>query len=585
MAFSFFGTSVSSGIAIGRAVVLASSSHEIDHYFITPDQKEKEFQRLYDAQQTVLNELQQLQQQLPPETPTEIGAILEVHIMMLNDRTLAEDLIRWIDERLYNAEWALDTQLKLMLQQFDKMDDDYLRERGADLSQIVERMQRALAQQKAQQPVSMIAELAHQSSEPLVIVANDITPADMLHFNQKVFRGFVTDIGGKTSHSAIIARSLEIPALVGTRHATQLIEQDDLLIVDSENSTVIVNPSNSVLEEYQLRQRQHFLERERLNLLRKTPAVTLDEQAIELLANIEMPADVQKAKKMGAMGIGLFRSEFLFMSHTGGYRKLPDEEEQYQAYKTALEGMPDHVMVIRTIDIGADKPLSADDSKKTLNPALGLRAIRWSLSDPDVFMVQLRALLRASVHGQLSILIPMLTHEWQIKQTLQLIEKAKLSLSKQGIAYRDVRIGAMIEVPAAVLILPVFLRYFDFLSIGTNDLIQYTLAIDRADETVSDLFDPLHPAVLQLIAKSIEACNDAGKRICVCGEMAGDPTMTRLLLGLGLKSFSMHPSQLLTVKSVLLHCNVSHLQSLAWAVVQATSDEERANALEALQNA
>lgn len=585
MAFSFFGTSVSSGIAIGRAVILASSSHEIDHYFIAPHQKEKEFQRLYDARQTVLGELQLLQQQLPPDTPSEIAAILEVHIMILNDRTLTEELVRWIDERLYNAEWALDTQLKQMLQQFDRMDDDYLRERGTDLSQIAERMQRALAEQKVQQPVDMIAELAEQSSDPLVIVANDITPADMLHFKQNLFRGFVTDMGGKTSHSAIIARSLEVPALVGTRNATQLIEQDDLLIVDSDNSTVIVNPSDLVLEEYLLRQRRHLLERERLNRLRKTPAITLDEQSIELLANIEMPTDTQKAQEMGAMGIGLFRSEFLFMSHTGGQHKLPDEEEQYLAYKTALENMPDHSIVIRTIDIGADKPLNIDDAKRSLNPALGLRAIRWSLSDPSIFMVQLRALLRASVHGNLAILIPMLTHEWQIKQTFQLIEKAKASLAKEGIAYRDVEIGAMIEVPAAVLTLPIFLRYFDFLSVGTNDLIQYTLAIDRADEAVADLFDPLHPAVLTLIAKTIEGCNSAGKKICVCGEMAGDPAMTRLLLGLGLRSFSMHPSQLLAVKSELLRCDVTRLQSLAQTVIEATNDEDRATAMQALQRA
>ena len=585
MSFSFFGIPVSHGITIGRAVVLATGSHEIDHYYIESGQEAQELQRLINAKDAVLNDLQTLRQQLPKDTPAEVSAILEVHIIMLNDSTLAQELKRWIDERHYNAEWALDTQLKALMRQFDDIEDDYLRQRKADLEQLANRMQDMLARHK-NGTTSALNELSSiPSADPLIMVAHDISPADMLHFKQSVFTGFIADIGGKTSHSAIVARSLGIPALVGTRQASQLIQQDDCIILDGNNGVAIVDPSPLILEEYQYRQRQHLIENEKLNRLRYTPAITLDNQDIELLANIETPEDAAKALDAGAAGVGLFRTEFLFMNHTGGQRKLPDEDEQYQAYKTVLQAMPDHPVVIRTLDIGADKPLNHDEVKSNLNPALGLRAIRWSLTEPDIFLVQLRALLRAAVHGRLYILIPMLTHAWQIRQTLALLARAKSSLQAQGIPCGQAQIGAMIEVPAAALILPTFLHYFDFLSVGTNDLIQYTLAIDRADESVAHLFDPLHPAILKLIAETIAQSHASGKDICVCGEMAGDPAMTRLLLGLGLRSFSMHPSQILRVKQELLHCDSKSLKPLAQALLNAQTPEEQQNALQALQQA
>jgi phosphotransferase system enzyme I (PtsI) len=404
---------------------------------------------------------------------------------------------------------------------------------------------------------------------PLVLIAHDLSPADMLQFKQSVFAGFVTDVGGKTSHTAIVARSMDIPAVVGARSASHLINQDDWVIIDGDAGVVVVDPSAILLAEYGFKQRQGEVERERLSRLKNTPAITLDGQKIELLANIEQPEDAVGALKAGAVGVGLFRTEFLFMGRNG---KLPDEEEQYQAYRRAVEGMQGLPVTIRTVDVGADKPLDRTPvraGEDHLNPALGLRAIRWSLAEPTMFLSQLRAILRAAAHGAINLLIPMLAHASEIRQTLALVDRAREQLDARGQACGPVRLGAMIEVPAAALTIPLFLRYFDFLSIGTNDLIQYTLAIDRADEAVSHLYDPVHPAVLQLLASTIAQCRAQGKGVSVCGEMAGDVAMTRLLLGLGLRSFSMHPSQILAVKQQILRCDTVKLATWAQSVLVA----------------
>jgi phosphotransferase system enzyme I (PtsI) len=396
-------------------------------------------------------------------------------------------------------------------------------------------------------------------------VAHDLSPADMLQFKQSVFTGFVTDVGGKTSHTAIVARSLDIPAVVGARSASQLIRQDDWIIIDGDMGVVIVDPSPIILAEYGFKQRQGDLERERLTRLRHTPAVTLDGQKIELLANIEMPEDADAAIMVGAVGVGLFRSEFLFMGRQGD---LPGEEEQFQQYRRAVDGMQGLPVTIRTVDVGADKPLDeARHDAAHLNPALGLRAIRWSLADPEMFLTQLRAILRAAALGKVNLLVPMLAHASEIHQTLALVKQAQLDLDARGVAYGQVRLGAMIEIPAAALSLKLFLKHFDFLSIGTNDLIQYTLAIDRADESVAHLYDPLHPAVLRLVADTIREGAAQGKSVSVCGEMAGDVNMTRLLLGMGLRSFSMHPSQVLLVKQQILRADTEKLKALAQQVL------------------
>ena len=575
MTFSIHGLPVARGIAIGRAVLVASSRVEVTHYFIQPDEIKAEIERLRVARDAVVDELQRMQAEMPKDMPPELGAMLDVHLMLLQDETLAYEIRRWIKERLYNAEWALISQLEVVVRQFDEMDDPYLRERKADLEQVVDRVLRHLkgaatpiAAPPPRPPRQQDLGLDDTLDVPLVLVAHDLSPADMLQFKKSVFAGFVTDVGGKTSHTAIVARSMDIPAVVGARSASQLVRQDDWVIIDGDAGVMIVDPSPIILAEYGFKQRQGELERGRLARLKNTPAVTLDGQKIELLANIEQPSDTAVALGVGAVGVGLFRTEFLFMGREG---KLPDEEEQYAAYRAAVEGMHGMPVTIRTIDIGADKPLDDRRPDTHLNPALGLRAIRWSLAEPAMFLTQLRAILRAAAHGQVHLLIPMLAHAGEIRQTLELIDKARAQLDERGRVYGSVSLGAMIEIPAAALSMRLFLRHFDFLSIGTNDLIQYTLAIDRADESVAHLYDQLHPAVLRLVADTIAAGARAGKAVSVCGEMAGDTSVTRLLLGLGLRSFSMHPSQVLAVKQEILRADAGKLQ--AWAQAVLDSDE------------
>src|SRR5450830_1713233 len=587
MTFTVHGLAVARGIAIGRAVLVASSRIDVAHYFIDASRVPEEIDRIRVARNAVVDELQRLQQGLsqmgPNDAPQELTALLDVHLMLLQDEALTSGVKHWVTERLYNAEWALTTQLEVIGRQFDEMEDEYLRERKADLEQVAERILRHM--KGAASPVSPPPPSPRRNQQelllddtvdvPLVLVAHDLSPADMLQFKQSVFAGFVTDVGGKTSHTAIVARSMDIPAVVGARTASQLVRQDDWVIIDGEAGVVIVDPSPIILAEYGFKQRQGDLERGRLARLRHKPAVTLDGQRVDLLANIEMPEDTAGAVKAGAVGVGLFRSEFLFMGRESSARqtRLPDEEEQYQAYKRAVEGMQDMPVTIRTIDVGADKPLDGKSANKQehLNPALGLRAIRWSLADPAMFLTQLRAILRAAAHGQVHLLIPMLVHASEIRHTMALIDRARAELDNRGVPYGAIKVGAMIEIPAAALTLKVFLKYFDFLSIGTNDLIQYTLAIDRTDESVSHLYDPLHPAVLRLVALTIAECKAQGKPVSVCGEMAGDTSLTRLLLGLGLRSFSMQPAQILAVKQEVLRADTSKLT--AWAA-QVMADDE-----------
>jgi phosphoenolpyruvate-protein phosphotransferase (PTS system enzyme I) len=556
MSFQVFGLSVSRGVAIGRAVLVASSRVDVAHYFIDADRVESEIARLRVARDAVAGELTALQRDLPVEAPAELSALLDVHLMLLHDDSLTGATKQWIHERHYNAEWALSAQLEVLARQFDEMEDEYLRERKADLEQVVERLLRVMARGPASAfaPAPGVRPREFGNEDPLVLVANDIAPADMLQFKRSVFKGFITDVGGKTSHTAIVARSMDIPAVVGAREASRVIRQDDWIVIDGDAGIVIVDPSPIVLEEYRFRARQIELGRERLSRLRHTPAVTLDGERVELLANIEMPSDATVALEAGAVGVGLFRSEFLFMNRGG---ELPGEDEQFEAYRTAVEAMKGLPVTIRTVDIGADKPMdrmSVNELRHehALNPALGLRAIRWSLSEPGMFRQQLRAILRASAYGKVRLLIPMVAHLSEVRLTLEALARARQQLSEAGKAFTDVQVGAMIEVPASALMLPSFLRHFDFVSVGTNDLIQYTLAIDRADEAVAHLYDPWHPAVLGLLWRVIAQARDAGKHVSVCGEMAGDPEFTQLLLAMGLRSLSMHPSQIASIKQRVL---------------------------------
>ena len=572
MSIQVFGLAVSRGVAIGRAVLVANTRVDVAHYRVDDAELPAEIERLRHARNTVAEELQSLKRDLPADAPHELSALLDVHLMLLHDDSLAEATVQWINTRHYNAEWALSAQTEVVVRQFEQMDDEYLRERKADIEQVTDRLQRVLAKESSGIPMPRVAR-GVSGEDPLVLVANDIAPADMLQFKGSVFTGFITDVGGRTSHTAIVARSLDIPAVVGAREASRLIRQDDWVIIDGDHGVVVVDPSPIVLDEYRYRQRESELERARLNRLRHRPSVTLDGQEVELLANIEQPSDAVAALDAGAVGVGLFRSEFLFLNRADA---LPDEDEQFVAYRDAVRAMNGLPVTIRTVDIGADKPLERLTlhelrHEHVLNPALGLRAIRWSLSEPGMFMQQIRAILRASAYGKVRMLIPMLAHFSEVMATVDALARAKKQLTDAGVAFTHVELGVMIEIPAAAMTMPLLLKHFDFVSIGTNDLIQYTLAIDRADEAVAHLYDPWHPAVLQLLKMVIDAATAAGKHVSVCGEMAGDTSFTELLLALGLRSLSMHPSQIPGVKQRVLRADTSRLRT-AWANVLGSDD-------------
>jgi phosphoenolpyruvate-protein phosphotransferase (PTS system enzyme I) len=578
MSIQVFGLPVSRGVAIGRAVLVASSRVDVAHYFVEPSAVDAEADRLRQALHSVADELATLQHDLPDDAPPELPALLDVHLMLLRDEALFTATRQWIVERRYNAEWALSAQLEVVARQFDEMEDAYLRERKADLEQVVERVVRVLDAGRGAPGASSpdpAASAAQASDVPLILVANDVSPADMLQFKRSVFVGFVTDVGGKTSHTAIVARSMDIPAVVGARDASRIVRTDDWVIVDGDAGIMLVNPSPIVLEEYRFRQRERQLERERLSRLRNTPAVTLDGHAIALLANIEMPYDATTALEAGAVGVGLFRSEFLFMNREG---QLPDEDEQYEAYRAAVVAMRGLPVTIRTIDVGADKPLDRMSlgelrHEHQLNPALGLRAIRWSLAEPSMFRQQLRAILRASAHGPVRILLPMVGQLAEARQALEHLARARHQLTEAGRRFGYASVGLMVEVPAAAIALSRLLPLFDFVSVGTNDLVQYTLAIDRADESVAHLYDPWNPAVLNLLSGAIDATRQAGKDISVCGEMAGDPAFTAVLLGMGLRSFSMHPARLARVKQGILRSDLGQVRRAVVEVLAADDPE------------
>jgi phosphotransferase system enzyme I (PtsI) len=571
--FTLHGAGVSGGIAIGQAHLVSTARLEVARYEIGADEVDAEIARFDRAIAQVQDELAALKASIPAGAPVEMKAILSLHAMLLDDSNLSSVPRELIRSRRCNAEWALAQQLEYLVSQFEEMEDPYLRERKQDVVQVVERVLSAMLG-------TGHAPAAPTHEEDLIVVAHDLSPADMILFKQHRYAGFATDLGGVTSHTAILARSLAIPAIVGLHHARGMIREGETLIVDGREGVLIVNPGEAVLAEYRERSRKIETEREKLKRLRTARSATLDGVSVELQANIELPEDVEEAAEAGAMGIGLFRSEFLFLNRDD----LPSEDEQFEAYRRVAEAMHGRPVTIRTLDLGADKSINAAD-RGGPNPALGLRAIRFCLAEPQMFLTQLRAILRASRHGKIRLLIPMLAHAHEIEQTLAAVRQAREMLDEQRIPYdRRIEIGGMIEVPAAALSLRFFLKKLDFLSIGTNDLIQYTLAIDRTDDAVAHLYDPLHPAVLQLIAQTIRLAKRARTPVAVCGEMAGDAAMTRLLLGFGLREFSMHPAQLLAIKHEVLRTRIREVEKAA-ARVTREHDPAKARALLAKLNA
>ncbi|VCU68166.1 Phosphoenolpyruvate-protein phosphotransferase [Pigmentiphaga humi] len=561
------GLGVSRGYAIGRAVVIGAAALEVSHYRIAEEDVEAECARLRAAFRAAADELAYLESHLPADVPRELGAILQVHGMILADAMISQEPLGIIRTRHYNAEWALTAQGQALAEQFAQMDDEYMRERGSDVRQVIERVLHALAEADGK-PRSLRASTLAEHGDPLVVVAHDISPADMLKLRGARFAAFATDLGGATSHTAIVARSMGVPAVVALGVARPLLRDGDVVIVDGEQGVLLVNPPDRVVDEYRARQADYARERATLAALRDVPAITLDGVMVSMLANIELPEEAEAAMQAGAEGIGLFRSEFLFM----GRNDLPGEDEQYEAYASVVRTMAGRPVTIRTLDIGADKELDGEATVAT-NPALGLRGIRYCLAHPELFATQLRAILRASAHGPVKVLIPMVAHLREARAACTALAAARHELTVRGQACsQNIQIGAMVEVPAVAIAIEPFVEAFDFLSIGTNDLIQYTLAIDRADPDVAGLYESLHPAVLRLVANTINAGARSGKPVSVCGEMAGDTELTRLLLGLGLTQFSMHPQQLLDVKREILGAHSNALRTRVAAALNRAAE-------------
>lgn len=570
MSIALYGIGIGGGIAIGRAHLVSHTTADVNHYFLESADIPAELQRFDDAIRTTRKELEMLWGSIPENAPAELGAFLSLHIMLLNDAALSREPRKIIQAERCNAEWALKQQADQLIAQFEEIEEAYLRERKHDVMQVVERIFKNLAGQSSAPP------LPSSLIDDAILVAHDLSPADMVYFKDASYAAFVTDVGGATSHTAILARSLDLPSVIATHSARHLIHEDELMIVDGQQGVVIVNPDETVLAEYRRRQRAWRAARNKLASLKKTNAQTQDGTPIELLANIELPKDVADVVESGAMGVGLFRSEFLFL----GRDTLPDEQEQYDAYRHVAEQLNGRPVTIRTMDLGADKNPKWSIHGTGDNPALGLCGIRLCLAEPQLFRTQLRAILRASAHGQVRILFPMINGITDLKQALAQLDAAKQELREEGVSFDEkIAVGAMIEVPSAALTVNMLAKHVNFLSIGTNDLIQYTLAIDRNDDAVSHLYDPTHPAVLYLLTHTLKTAAKFGLPVSVCGEMAGDSKMTRLLLGMGLRRFSMHPANLLSVKQIVLDTHLDPTVAQTAKILRASDPEKIADLL------
>ncbi|HYW02736.1 MAG TPA: phosphoenolpyruvate--protein phosphotransferase, partial [Gammaproteobacteria bacterium] len=544
MSLFLSGIGVSRGIVIGRARRLSGDQPDATEERIEREQIEPEIARYRAALERARVQLKGVRDRIPPQTTAEIAAFIDTHLLMLRDSALSDAVESLIRSRRVNAEWALKLQRDALVNVFEQMEDSYLRTRRDDVDQVVNRVQRILANQDR-----ALAEEAGQHQDPVIVLAEDVSPADIVSLQHQGVAAFITEFGGPLSHSAILARGLNIPTVVGVRNARRLLRENELLVIDGQQGSVLAEPDQRMLAHYHRRQKAEKQHQARLARLRNQPAVTLDGIWINLRANIELPEDIEAVRRVGANGIGLYRTEFLYMNR----QDVPGEEEQLEAYLRVLRSVEGAPLTIRTLDLGGDKPLAAGREGPVINnPALGLRAIRLCLKDTALFRPQLRALLRASAHGKIQIMVPMVSTLKEFLSVRQMITELQEELRREGIPFdEEIPIGVMVEVPAAALAARILARHVDFFSIGTNDLIQYTLAIDRIDDEVNYLYDPLHPAVLQLISMTIEAGREADIPVAMCGEMAGDPQYTRLLLGMGLSEFSMQPATLLEVKRIV----------------------------------
>ena len=579
MALWLNGIGVSRGIAIGRVQRLHGGDLEIPERTLEAGDVEHEITRFYGAQRRARDELRQVREQIPVGTPGDIAAFIDTHLLMMDDRSIVDTTVANIRTKKLNAEAALKRSRDGLVAVFEQMDDPYLKTRKDDVQHVVERILRVLLKQ-AQPAAAVEGAPKFDIAEPTVIVSDDITPADIILLSQQKVVAFITEFGGPLSHTAILARSLSIPAIVGLRDARKWLREGEEVIVDGEQGHALAAPDAQALEFFRAKQARHLADRAALQLLRDKPTVSKDGVKIRLLANIELPEDAVHAAELGAEGVGLYRTEFLYMNR----KDLPNEEEQFDAYAKVVSAVRGP-LTIRTLDLGADKQVDsgARTGPTPNNPALGLRAIRLCLKEPELFRTQVRALLRASRFGQMKIMLPMISSVAEYRQALGVIEQARAELIAQGHKLADdVPIGAMIEIPAAALASPMLARVCRFFSIGTNDLIQYALAIDRVDDEVNYLYDPLHPGVLQLIQRTIESGMRAGIPVTMCGEMAGDVRYTRLLLGLGLQEFSMHPANVLEIQGAVLDADVRLLHNQTTRLLASADIEEQQALIAAL---
>lgn len=565
MSFVLQGISVSKGIAIGRLYVIERGQVEVSERNITQRQVAGEIKRFHAALAEARRQLQAVKERIPVETGGDIAAFIDTHLLMLEDSALTKAPVDFIAERRCNAEWALKIQRDAVVGVFEAMDDAYLRTRKDDIDHVVNRVQRILQQRDRSMPGDPgVRQLAGR-----VVFGDDLTPADTVLMQHHGVAAFVTEFGGPNSHTAILARSLGIPAVVGLHTARPYLRDDEIVIVDGRQGMMLLDPTRGLQRHYEDLKRKIAVHHVARRKLRKAPVVSADGESIGLQANVELPSDIATAVQMGAEGVGLYRTEYLFMNR----ESPPDEDEQYETYRQVVKALRGAPVTIRTLDLGGDKQVDGarPGAPSAMNPALGLRAIRLCLRDPAMFRPQLRAILRASAHGPVRLMIPMLSTMVELQQVRQILDECRRELARQDVAFdRGMPLGAMIEVPAAAVCADLFARQLDFMSIGTNDLIQYTIAIDRVDDEVTYLYDPLHPAVLRLVRTTIRAGQKAGVPVGMCGEMAGDARFTRLLLGLGLKEFSVHPNALLEVKQIINSSHVGEMRKLTARVMRAT---------------